>query len=174
MTVRGLRGTTIAVSMRARGPVMNLDQRAFRRKTRLWPVLLALFCVFAASAPALAKSAGGTVTIRGTIVTKIVIPPSGTGQLTLIDKTLLRVTANKREWYYVYSFVNASGQVVPVTVQSNRPWSGTLTAVQTSGDKKKMDLAGGLLHVSTTRPTTFAQADAATALTTSALNLSSL
>jgi hypothetical protein len=142
-------------------------------------VVLALLCAFAFSAPTLnasAKSAGGTVSVHGTIVAKIVVPPivTSTVQLKLIDKTLLRVTANKKEWYYVYTFVNSAGTPVPVTVQSNRAWAGTLTAVQTAGDKKKMDLSGGLLHLSLTRPTTFAQADAAMAVKTAAINLSSI
>jgi hypothetical protein len=161
------------------------QHHVIHQRARVWRVVLALLCAFAFSAPTLnasAKSANGTVTVHGTIVAKIVIPPivTTTVQLKLIDKTLLRVTANKKEWYYVYTFVDGNvvpgtpPHVVPVTVQSNRAWTGKLTAVQTAGDKKKMDLAGGLLHLSLTRPTTYAQADAAMAVKTASINLSSI
>jgi hypothetical protein len=155
-----------------------MNQRhANRTRTRAWTIVLALICVFAFSAPALAappapKSASGTVTVRGTIVASVVIPTVGTGKLVLIDK--LRITPNKKEWYYVYTFVDANNQPVKMKIQSNRAWTGTLTAVQTSGDKKKMDLGGGLLHLSTTRPTSFAQADAALAVKTTVVNLASI
>jgi hypothetical protein len=184
MTMRGRRGTPIAGKLGGRGPAMN-QRHVNRTRTRAWGVLLALVVAFALSAPTLAAgtSSSGTVTVTGKVVASIAKPQiTGGGTLKLVAK--LRITPNKKEWYYVYTFVNSAGNPVPVTIQSNLPWNGTLGAVQTAGDKKKMDLAGGLLHVMASAapipmsppPSTFnfAFADAATPLKTTPVKLDTI
>jgi hypothetical protein len=104
--------------------------------------------------PAIGATGGGTVVITGQARSKLVTEG---GPLALV--TTLRINPNKKEWYYVYA-VNANDPATRghVTVKSNLPWTASLNAHQTAGDKKKMNLASGVLRYSTTLPRTFAEA----------------
>jgi hypothetical protein len=141
---------------------LRLRSRAAKRAPALG-VLCALLIILPAAA-----GSSGTVRVTAEVLTKLSVAPSG--QATLVAK--LQNGANKKEWYYVYA-VNAGDPVVraQIVVRSNRTWSGNLTATQTAGDKKKMDLGSGVLRYSATLPTTFAQAHAAPILGTTPIIL---
>lgn len=169
MTVRGLRAMPRAGTLMRRGPAMK-QRHIIRHTGRASASIFALLCAFALIMPAAAKSSNGTVTIHASIAAKIVVAPGGP---TVLIATLQN-GANKKEWWYVYA-VNGGNAAArgQVTVKSNRSWNGTLTAAQTAGDKKKMDLASGILHYSTALPTTFAQANAAPVVGTTPITLAS-
>lgn len=145
-------------------------QHSVRHTGRVSASIVALLCALTLILPAAAKSSSGTVTVHASIAAKIVVAPGGSAVLI----ATLQNGANKKEWWYVYAI---NGGAPPtrgqVTVKSNRSWNGTLTAVQTVGDKKKMDLSSGVLHYSSTLPTTFAQAAAAPVLGTAPVTLAS-
>jgi hypothetical protein len=138
------------------------------RRRGLLPPLLALLCLLVTSAPAAAITQTGTVTVTAILAPQIVVTPSG--EATLIRT--LQINANKKEWYYVYAMNGGNARTEgKITVLSNRTWNGQLSVVQTAGDKKKMDLASGVLHYSTTMPATFAEAAATPVLGTTPITL---
>jgi len=157
---------------------MNTMSRitAHRGVVSLLAVLLAVTSVLATAAPA--QAAQGTVTVTATVNAAITISlskssapfgttlePGGTDSNsgdTVVD---FQSSSSNQGSYYVWK---ADGSGMTVTVQSNKTWNGTIAASENSGTSSSMTIASGVLRYASTAPTSYAEAAAETAFTTSA------
>lgn len=114
----------------------------------------------------------GTVTVTATASAKlsititdamadfgVAVAPDGTG--TGGEITSVVGTSGVEGSYYLWT---PSSQPL-VTVRSNKPWNGTISASENSGTATSLTIASGVLRYSTSLPSDYAAAAAVTAFT---------
>jgi len=141
---------------------VNMRNRP-RPNIRSWIALVAMLGALLPIFSVEADSTQATVTLSGTIVSKLTISPCGTAGLV----TALQ-NGKKDDWYYVYAVKAGTAQQAKITVGSNAPWTGLFAASALTAKPATMRLDHDALRYSTFLPTSFAQADAQPALSQNA------